>query len=214
MQSLNLIKIKNQLPDNVNLLAVSKGFNSEDIKRIYDLGQKHFGESKVQEALPKKISLKNNKDIIWHFIGRIQSNKIKKIVQNFEYIHSVDSFQKLVKISKVSAELGKMLNIMIQVKFEEDPNKGGFISSELIELWDEIKHLKNIRIKGLMTINPKGMSPQDNFNLFLKCRNLADSLELKDCSMGMPQDWEEAVKAGSTWIRIGTLLFGNREFSQ
>ena len=84
MHTLNFLKIKKQLPENVNLLAVSKGFKSEDIKNIYDLGQKHFGESKLQEALNKQEFLEDNKDIIWHFIGRIQGNKIKKIVQNFE----------------------------------------------------------------------------------------------------------------------------------
>ena len=210
MHTLNFLKIKKQLPENVNLLAVSKGFKSEDIKNIYDLGQKHFGESKLQEALNKQEFLEDNKDIIWHFIGRIQGNKIKKIVQNFDYIHSVDSFEKLLKISNVSHELDRIPNLMIQVKFVEDPNKGGIKTSELIESWNDIKNLKNTRIKGLMTINPKGLDSNQNFNLFSKCKKLADSLELKDCSMGMTQDWQEAVKAGSTWIRIGSFIFGER----
>ena len=210
MHTLNFLKIKKQLPENVNLLAVSKGFKSEDIKNIYDLGQKHFGESKLQEALNKQEFLEDNKDIIWHFIGRIQGNKIKKIVQNFDYIHSVDSFEKLLKISNVSHELDRIPNLMIQVKFVEDPNKGGITTSELIESWNDINNLKNTRIKGLMTINPKGLDSNQNFNLFSKCKQLADSLELKDCSMGMTQDWQEAVKAGSTWIRIGSFIFGER----
>ena len=210
MHTLNFLKIKKQLPENVNLLAVSKGFKSEDIKNIYDLGQKHFGESKLQEALNKQEFLEDNKDIIWHFIGRIQGNKIKKIVQNFDYIHSVDSFEKLLKISNVSHELDRIPNLMIQVKFVEDPNKGGITTSELIESWNDINNLKNTRIKGLMTINPKGLDSNQNFNLFSKCKKLADSLELKDCSMGMTQDWQEAVKAGSTWIRLGSLIFGER----
>ena len=210
MHTLNFLKIKKQLPENVNLLAVSKGFKSEDIKNIYDLGQKHFGESKLQEALNKQEFLEDNSDIIWHFIGRIQGNKIKKIVQNFDYIHSVDSFEKLLKISNVSHELDRIPNLMIQVKFVEDPNKGGITTSELIESWNDINNLKNTRIKGLMTINPKGLDSNQNFNLFSKCKQLADSLELKDCSMGMTQDWQEAVKAGSTWIRIGSFIFGER----
>jgi len=207
---LNFLTLKQDLPRGVNLLAVSKGFKAEDIKTIYALGQKHFGESRVQETLYKKEYLKDCKDIVWHFIGRIQSNKIKKIVQNFDYIHSVDSFNKLIKISKMAQEFDKILNLMIQVKFEEDPNKGGLEGSKLIQLWDDFENLENIRIKGLMTINPKGLSSNQNYFLFNKCRELADELNLTDCSMGMSQDWREAVHAGSTWIRIGSLIFGER----
>lgn len=210
MQIINFLEIKKQLPDQVNLLAVSKGFKAEDIERIYDLGQKHFGESKVQEAIRKKINLAHKNDIVWHFIGRIQSNKIKKIVENFDYVHSVDSVEKLIKISDASYEFDKELNLMIQVKFSEDPNKGGIETSQLIEAWNDIKHLRNINVKGLMTINPRGLDSIQNFNLFSQCRKLADSLQLRDCSMGMTQDWQQAVKAGSTWIRIGSLIFGDR----
>ena len=210
MQIIKFLEIKKQLPEQVNLLAVSKGFKAEDIKRIYDLGQKHFGESKVQEAICKKVNLAHKNDIVWHFIGRIQSNKIKKIVQHFDYVHSVDSVEKLIKISDASYEFDKDLNLMIQVKFLEDPNKGGIDSSQLIEVWNDIKHLRNINVKGLMTINPRGLDSSQNLNLFSKCRKLADSLHLRDCSMGMTQDWQQAVKAGSTWIRIGSLIFGDR----
>ena len=207
---MNFLTLKQDLPIGVNLLAVSKGFKAEDIKKIYALGQKHFGESRVQETIYKKEYLKDYQDIVWHFIGRIQSNKIKKIVQNFDYIHSVDSFNKLIKISKMAQEFDKILNLMIQVKFEEDPNKGGLEGSKLIQLWDDFENLENIRIKGLMTINPKGLSSNQNYCLFNKCRELADELNLSDCSMGMSQDWREAVQAGSTWIRIGSLIFGER----
>ena len=100
---------------------------------------------------------------------------------------------------------------MIQVKFAEDPGKGGIIIDQLMQEWNDIKVLKNIRINGLMTINPKGLSSKDNLKLFKDCRSLADSLDLKDCSMGMSQDWREAVEAGATWIRIGSLIFGDRK---
>ena len=206
----NYLKIKNKIPSNVNILAVSKGCKSQEIKTIQKIGQNDFGESKFQEAFEKQSLLKELKQIKWHFIGRIQSNKIRKIVQNFKYIHSVDSFEKLQKISNVSLEEKKKPFIMLQVKFSEDPTKGGFNPELLILKWKEIQELKNISIIGLMTINPKGLSSKENSGLFKKCRALADSLQLPDCSMGMSGDWEEAIDAGSTWLRLGSLIFGGR----
>ena len=99
---------------------------------------------------------------------------------------------------------------MIQLKLANDPSKGGMQSDDLLAKWDEIKQIKNILIIGLMTINPKGLSSKENLRLFLKCRELADTLELPDCSMGMSNDWNEAIEAGSTWVRLGSLIFGAR----
>ena len=206
----NYLQIKNKLPLDVNLLAVSKGFSSQEIKIIYNEGQNDFGESRFQEAIEKQILLKDYKNIKWHFIGKVQSNKIRKIVKNFEYIHSVDSYEKLLKISNVSLEEHKNPIVMLQVKLSDDPNKGGFNPKVLLEKWDQIKEFKSIKIKGLMTINPKGLSSKENIKLFKKCRDLADSLKLQDCSMGMSGDWEEAVEAGSTWLRLGSIIFGKR----
>ena len=210
MNTANYLKIKNQIPSNVNILAVSKGFKSQEIKTIQNIGQNDFGESKFQEAFEKQLILKDLKQIKWHFIGRIQSNKIRKIVQNFKYIHSVDSFEKLQKISSISYEEKKNPFIMLQVKLSDDRSKGGFRPELLISKWREIQELKNITLKGLMTINPRGLSSNENSELFKKCRSLADSLQLPDCSMGMSGDWEEAIDAGSTWLRLGSLIFGDR----
>ena len=210
MNPSNYLKIRNKIPSNVNILAVSKGFKSQEIKTIHEIGQNDFGESKFQEALGKQLILKDRKRIKWHFIGRIQSNKIRKIVQNFKYIHSVDSFEKLQKISSISCKENKNPLIMLQVKLSDDPTKGGF-NPELLKLkWREIQELKNITLSGLMTINPKGLSSKENLELFKNCRSLADSLQLPDCSMGMSGDWEEAIEAGSTWLRLGSLIFGDR----
>ena len=210
MNPSNYLKIKNKIPSNVNILAVSKGFKSQEIMTIQNIGQNDFGESKFQEAFEKQLILKNLKKIKWHFIGRIQSNKVRKIVQNFKYIHSVDSFEKLQKISDISYQEKKNPLIMLQVKLSDDPTKGGFNPELLILKWKEIKELKNITLTGLMTINPKGLSSKENIELFKKCRSLADSLNLPDCSMGMSGDWEEAIDAGSTWLRLGSLIFGDR----
>ena len=206
----NYLNIKNKIPSNVNILAVSKGFKSQEIKIIQNIGQNDFGESKFQEAFEKQLILKDFKQIKWHFIGRIQSNKLRKIVQNFKYIHSVDSFEKLQKISSISYEEKKNPFIMLQVKLSDDPTKGGFRPELLISKWREIQELKGITLKGLMTINPIGLNSNENLELFKKCRALADSLQLPDCSMGMSADWEEAIDAGSTWLRLGSLIFGGR----
>jgi len=206
----NFLKIKNKIPDNVNILAVSKGFKSHEIRIINNFGQNDFGESKFQESFQKKNSLTDLEQIKWHFIGKIQSNKIRKIVQNFQYIHSVDTYEKLEKISKTSLEEMKNPLIMLQVKLRDDPNKGGFNPEFLLDKWEEIQELKNINLRGLMTINPKGLSSKENSDLFKKCRSLADSLLLPDCSMGMSGDWEEAIGAGSTWLRLGSIIFGER----
>ena len=121
MDSSNYLKIKNKIPSNVQILAVSKGFKSQEIKTIQNLGQNDFGESKFQEAFEKQLNLKEFNNIKWHFIGRIQSNKIRKIVKNFQYIHSVDSFEKLKKIYNISCEENKKPLIMLQVKLRDDP---------------------------------------------------------------------------------------------
>ena len=210
MNPANYLEIKNKIPSNVNILAVSKGFKSQEIKTIHNLGQNDFGESKFQEAIEKQLILKHLKQIEWHFIGRIQTNKIRKIVCNFEYIHSVDSFEKLQKISNISFEEKKNPLIMLQVKLSDDPTKGGFDPELLILKWKEIQGLKNIKLTGLMTINPRGLSSKENSELFKRCRSLADTLKLPDCSMGMSGDWQEAVDSGSTWLRLGSLIFGER----
>ena len=206
---MDYLEIKKILPEGVNLLAVSKGFQSSDIEYIQSLGQIDFGESKVQEAMLKQVFQTNN-DLNWHFIGRIQTNKIRKIVENFDFIHSVDSYKKLLKISEVAIELQKIPNVFIQIKLAHDPEKAGLTYSELITNWEKIKQIKGIVINGLMTINPKGLNSNQNLELFRKCRLIADKLELPHCSMGMSNDWEEAIKAGATWIRLGSLIFGKR----
>ncbi len=205
---MSYLEIKNSLPKNVNLLAVSKGFQSADIEYIHSLGQVDFGESKVQEALTKSVF--NNKNLNWHFIGRIQSNKIRKIVENFDCIHSVDSYEKLLKISKVAIEINKRPNVMLQIKLADDPSKGGMSHNEIIDKWDQIKNIDGIKIIGLMTINPKGLTSNENLRLFKKCRLIADHLNLPECSMGMSKDWEQAIEAGSTWLRLGSIIFGER----
>ena len=202
--------IKDSIPLGVNLLAVSKGHEHGLIRKLSGYGQLDFGESRLQEAIPKKIDLCDLKQLRWHFVGTLQKNKVRGVVKEFDFIHSVDSLSLLERISRISQEERKTPNIFLQVKFREDPKKGGFLKQDLLESWPKIISLKNIHLIGLMTIPPIELNSYQRKNLFFECRKFANHLELKDCSMGMSNDWKEAVEGGATWIRLGSLLFGKR----
>ena len=204
-------KIKHSLPLGVNLLAVSKGHEPESIRKLYGYGQLDFGESRLQEAIPKKNDLNDLNQLRWHFVGKLQKNKVRGVIKEFDFIHSVDSLSLIERISRISQEEQKIPNLFLQVKFREDPQKGGFLKQELLNNWQKIVSLKNINLIGLMTIPPISLELDQRKDLFCECRNLANHLGLKDCSMGMSNDWEEAIEGGATWIRLGSLLFGKRQ---
>ncbi len=195
----------------VNLLAVSKGQEPDSIRKLYGYGQLDFGESRLQEAIPKKNHLNDLNQLRWHFVGKLQKNKVRGVIKEFEFIHSVDSLSLIERISRIAHEEKKIPNIFLQVKFRDDPQKGGFLKQELLKCWPKIVSLKNIHLIGLMTIPPIFLNLDQRKDLFCECRNLANHLELKDCSMGMSNDWEEALEVGATWIRLGSLLFGKRQ---
>ena len=203
--------IKDSLPTGVNLLAVSKGHHHESIRKLSGFGQLDFGESRLQEAIPKKIDLNDLNQLRWHFVGTLQKNKVRGVIKEFDFIHSVDSLPLLERISRISQEEQKIPNIFLQVKFKEDTNKGGFLKQDLLKSWTKITSLKSINLIGLMTIPPITLNSCQRKDLFCECRNFANYLGLKDCSMGMSNDWQEAIQAGATWIRLGSLLFGKRQ---
>ncbi len=203
-------KIKDNLPLGVNLLAVSKGHHHKFIRKISGYGQLDFGESRLQEAIPKKIDLNDLNQLRWHFVGKLQKNKVRGVIREFDFIHSVDSLPLLERISRISQEEQKIPNIFLQVKLKDDPNKGGFLKEDLLESWPKIISMNNINLIGLMTIPPIALNSYERKHLFCECRNFANRLGLKDCSMGMSNDWQEAIEAGATWIRLGSLLFGKR----
>ncbi len=204
-------KVKDSLPIGVSLLAVSKGHNQDSIRKLSGHGQLDFGESRLQEAIPKKNDLNDLKQLRWHFVGTLQKNKVRGVVKEFDFIHSVDSLPLLERISRISQEEHKTPNIFLQVKFRDDPKKGGFIKQDLLINWDKISSLDNIHLIGLMTIPPISLTYDQRKDLFSECRNFANHLGLKDCSMGMSNDWKEAIEGGATWIRLGSLLFGKRK---
>ena len=204
-------KIKDSLPLGVGLLAVSKGHHPESIRQLSSYGQFDFGESRLQEAIPKINGLNDLNQLRWHFVGKLQKNKVRGVIKEFDFIHSVDSLSLIERISRISQEEEKIPNIFLQVKLRDDPQKGGFSKKDLLKNWAKIVSLKNIHLIGLMTIPPISLNLDQRKDLFCECRNLANSLQLKDCSMGMSNDWQEAVEGGATWIRLGYLLFGERQ---
>ena len=204
-------KIKGSLPLGVNLLAVSKGHDHGFVRKLAGYGQLDFGESRLQEAIPKKKDLNDLNQLQWHFVGKLQKNKVRGVIKEFNFIHSVDSLSLIERISRISQEEQKIPNIFLQVKLRDDPQKGGFLKQDLLKNWSKIVSLKNIHLIGLMTIPPIALNFDQRKDLFDECRNLANHLELNDCSMGMSNDWQEALECGATWIRLGSLLFGKRK---
>ena len=202
----NITSIKPIRP--VNIVAVSKTFSLNHIQPLIDYGHKHFGENKVQEAFSKWSELKNsNNSLNLHMVGKLQSNKAKKAVEIFDYIHSLDN-QKLADIlSKEEQNLGKKLKYFIQVNIGNELQKSGVQAQELDNFYNYCIKEKNLNVIGLMVIPPN----DNNTNKYFKILDeLNNSLSLKELSMGMSADYYEAIKNNATFVRIGSLIFGNR----
>ena len=212
----NYHKIKAQIPANVELVAVSKFHPVEKIQEVYDCGQRVFGENKVQELLTKVNELPS--DIKWHLIGHLQTNKVKYIAPFIDTIQSVDSEKLLIEINKEAAKNNKKIKVLLQVKIAEEETKYGLEISEAKEIFSNYLEHKypNIEILGLM-----GMATfTDNKNQvkseFLVLKSLFDELstfkKLETLSMGMSDDFALAIECGSTSVRIGSAIFGVRNY--
>ena len=165
-----------ELPTTARLLAVSKGHPAEAIRALADGGQRDFGESRVQEARPKQ-ELLADLSLRWHFIGRLQSNKVRSVVRACPVIHSVDSLPLAQRLSRIAGEEGQRPEVLLQVKLRPDANKGGFLRDELLSAWSELRSLPSMSVVGLMTMAPMGCEADDRRALFRECRELADQLE-------------------------------------
>lgn len=213
-----LAKIQPRVPSNVRLIAVTKTFPAEMVRAAYAAGIRDFAENKVQEALSKQAQLSDLTDVTWHFIGHVQSNKSRKVVENFEYIHSVDSLKLATRLNRQAAELGKRPTCYLQVKLASDPSKDGFDVAELMDALDALDQLADLNIAGLMVIPPYGLPPEQTQSIFNQGKALATELQqqnwshldFRELSMGMSGDFEWAIAAGSTAVRIGSRLFGQR----
>lgn len=198
----------------VELLAVSKTFPAEAVQEAYDAGHRHFGESRQQEASPKIQVLP--RDIHWHFIGALQRNKARKVLGEFDAIHSVDSLRLAEHLDRIAGEDGKRPEIYLEVNVAGEESKGGFSPAELLEASAVLPSLGNLEIKGLMSIPP---DDADNarrwFSATRELRNRlqeASGLFLPGLSMGMSGDFEQAILEGSSIVRVGSAIFGHRSY--
>lgn len=199
-----------RLPSTTRLLAVSKGQSAEAVRRLAILGQRSFGESRLQEATAKQQELVDLEPLDWHFIGRLQANKARGVVRHFGTIHSVDSLALARRLQRIAAEEGLSPAVFLQVKLRPDPGKTGFEEQDLRSAWSELQAMAPLRIVGLMAIAPRDLEPPQRRVLFREVAALARELGLRQLSMGMSGDWPDAVEAGSTWVRVGSALFGPR----
>ncbi len=203
-------------PAEVHLVAVSKVKPAELVEAAFAAGQQLFGENYVQEFCDKAEQVEA--PVSWHFIGALQTNKVKYLRGKVEMIHSVDRLALAQEIDKQWRKLGKFVDILIQVNVGDESSKSGCSPDKLVQLAKDISNLENIRIKGLMCLPPFSAEPEEVRPWFRQLRQLRDELaalklpkvEMKELSMGMSGDFEVAVEEGATLVRVGTAIFGER----
>ena len=203
-EKINTIGKKNYEP---KIIAVSKTFSLESINPLIDYGHIHFGENKVQEATQKWLNLKGvNKSIKLHMLGKLQKNKVKQAVAIFDYIHSVDSIKLATKIANEQIKQNRSLKIFLQINIGEESQKSGVLLNEVNQLAAECKNL-NLDVIGLMCLPPISTDVSKYFSL-IKEKN--DELKFNELSLGMSSDYLEAIEFNTTFIRVGTKIFGKR----
>lgn len=203
----------------VTLIAVSKTKPVETLKEAYDLGVRVFGENKVQELTEKYDALPD--DIEWHMIGHLQRNKIKYIIEKAHLIHSVDSIRLAEAIEKEAAKHNTIANILIEVNVAREESKFGLLPEEVDAFVDKVAEFSHICVKGLMTIAPYVVNPEENRPIFAHLRKLSVDIAAKNAhnitmgvlSMGMTNDYEVAIEEGATMVRVGTGIFGARSYA-
>ena len=206
-------------PSEVTLIAVSKTMPVEDLLRARELGMKHFGENKVQEIVDKYDQIP--KDQTWHMIGHLQRNKVKYIIDKVAMIHSVDSLRLAEAISKEAVKKDVVMPVLIEVNVAGEESKFGVSPDDVKPLVKEISVLPNIRVKGLMTIAPFVENGEENRPVFRRLREISvdiaqeniDNVCMNVLSMGMTVDYDVAVEEGATMVRVGTAIFGKRNYS-
>lgn len=212
----NLLQVQEDIaPYQPNIIAVTKYFDETAIIEAYNAGLRDFAESRVIEAVEKINNLPADvrSDSKFHFIGHLQTNKVKKAVKNFDYIHSVDSYKLAKTISDEAQNIGKVQDILLQVNNADEEQKFGLSKQEIFDVFISINSLPNIKIAGLMNMAPLGASEEELNRLFEEILQIRNRLEtdfhcsLKELSMGMSQDYKIAVKHGATMLRIGRKLF-------
>ncbi|MBR6019589.1 MAG: YggS family pyridoxal phosphate-dependent enzyme [Lachnospiraceae bacterium] len=203
----------------VRLIAVSKTKPEEMIREAYVAGQREFGENKVQEMCAKAEAMADL-NITWHLIGHLQKNKVRKAVAVAAMIHSVDSLELAAEIQKEAARIGKVQDILLEVNVAAEESKFGLTPDEVPEIAKQLEAFPNVRLRGLMTVAPYTENPSENRVYFRQLNKLTVDIQSKktdnisvDClSMGMSNDFEEAIEEGATMVRVGSLIFGERQY--
>lgn len=204
--------------DEITLIAVSKTKPTEMLAEIYQEGVRDFGENKVQELTDKYEQLPQ--DINWHMIGHLQRNKVKYIVDKVKLIHSVDSLRLAEAIEQEAVKKNVVVDVLIEVNVAEEESKFGLIVDHVIPLLEQIATFSHIRVKGLMTIAPFVENPEENRSVFARLKQLSvdiaqkniDNISVDILSMGMTNDYEVAIEEGATMVRVGTGIFGERDY--
>ena len=215
----NINQIRASIPDYIRLIAVTKTVSPTAMREAYEAGIRDFGENRLQEALCKQKELQELTDVSWHFIGHIQTNKAKKVLEHFNWIHSVDSLKLAQRLNKLAEELACQPQVCLQVKLLEDPNKYGWEVPDLLTDLPQLELCHHLDIQGLMTILPLGLSKTEALATFTAAKELAQEInqkqyshiQMNQLSMGMSGDYLLAIKAGATMIRLGQIIFGARK---
>lgn len=208
-----------RVADEITLIDVSKTKPVEILQEAYDAGERNFGENKVQELCDKYEIMP--KDIKWHMIGHLQRNKVKYIVDKVELIHSVDSYRLAEQIDLEAKKKNVIVNILVEVNVAQEDTKFGLKTQDVLNLVEDISKLSSIRVKGLMTVAPYTENAEENRSYFKKMRQLCvdinakniDNVSMDVLSMGMTGDYEIAIEEGATMIRVGTGIFGERNYN-
>ena len=214
----NIEELKSKIPEEVKLLAVSKTKPLEELEEAYIAGMRDFGENKVQELVKKSENFHD--DVRWHFIGQLQSNKVKYLVDKVYLIHSLGSFSLLKEIEKVYGKVHKVANALIQINIGKEESKSGILEEDLYDFIEQIEKCKHVSVKGIMVIIPIG-DEESNRKYFRRTKEIFDELKEKKfknitmeiLSMGMTHDFMTAIEEGSNLVRIGTGIFGERNYN-
>ncbi len=211
-------KRANRAREEITLIAVSKTKPVSMLKDVYNLGIRDFGENKVQELSEKYPQMPQ--DMYWHLIGHLQTNKVKQVLDKACLIHSVDSIRLAEAIEKEAAKKNLIVNILLEVNVAEEESKFGFKVDEVVSVIQQIATFQHIKIKGLMTIAPFVENPEENRSVFAQLKKLSvdiaaeniDNVSVDILSMGMTNDYQVAIEEGATMVRVGTGIFGEREY--
>lgn len=213
-----IAEIRQSLPQSVRLIAVTKQVSLNAMREAYAAGVRDFGESRIQEAQTKQAQLQDLPDITWHLIGHLQTNKAKKALEHFGWIHALDSLNLAQRLNQLASELAVSPSVCLQVKLVPDPNKYGWTVPDLLADLPALNECYNLQIQGLMTILPLGLDSSEALAVFESTRELAEkirqqkwsNIQMQQLSMGMSADYSLALQAGATMVRLGTIIFGER----